>query len=372
MIPQEFQDWIATPVNQPVEEARGRGGRVIGCTCGYVPAPLLGVRGLVPVRLRAPGASATPMADTYLSSVICSYTRSLLECALESGFDMIDGWVHAGSCDHLRRLYDNLEYLVKPQFHHIIDLPHKKSGAALDWFHDELKRLARELERHFDVSAGDDALSESIAVHNECAALLRDIGDMRKQDAPPISGADFHTLTVAASVSPVRFMIEKLRALRNTLAAAPEPQKHRARLLLVGSQMDDPEYIRIIEFMGGLVVGDLLCYGPAPRLLPIPEGGDPLRTLAEHYLKKPACPRMMEEFGSRVDEIRRTAEECGVHGIVLQAMKFCDCWGVESGLLTAALRDAGLPVLRLEREYALTGEGQLKTRIQAFIESLGK
>jgi len=52
-------------------------------------------------------------------------------------------------------------------------------------------------------------------------------------------------------------------------------------------------------------------------------------------------------------------------------MKFCDCWGIEANVFLNNLREEGFPVLRLEREYALGGVGQVKTRIQAFLESMG-
>ena len=124
--------------------------------------------------------------------------------------------------------------------------------------------------------------------------------------------------------------------------------------------------------MGALVVADRFCLGSVPGLEPIPEQGEPLRELAAHTLRKTACPRMMEAFESRLDTIVKAAAAYRVDGVVLEIMKFCDVWGVESSPLSAALREAGIPVLRLEREYALSGEGQVKTRVQAFLESMGK
>ena len=53
-------------------------------------------------------------------------------------------------------------------------------------------------------------------------------------------------------------------------------------------------------------------------------------------------------------------------------LKFCDLWGVDAMPLVTALREQGIPVLKLEREYRLGAEGQLRTRVQAFIESMGK
>jgi benzoyl-CoA reductase/2-hydroxyglutaryl-CoA dehydratase subunit BcrC/BadD/HgdB len=140
----------------------------------------------------------------------------------------------------------------------------------------------------------------------------------------------------------------------------------------VGGHLDDPGYINIIESQGGLVVGDRLCTGSYPGLMPIPETGDPIAVLAKHYLTRTSCPRMMEAFQERAEDIVSVARECRADGVVIQVLKFCDTWGVEAASFFSYIREAGIPVLRLERDYRLGGEGQLRTRIQAFIESMGK
>ena len=81
---------------------------------------------------------------------------------------------------------------------------------------------------------------------------------------------------------------------------------------------------------------------------------------------------MMENFNQRVSQILKAAEDFRVDGIVIEYIKFCDTWGVESAALVPALREAGYRVLCLEREYSGTGASQLQTRIQAFLESMGK
>jgi len=150
-----------------VNQAREAGRRALGYTCSYVPEPLLSVQGLFPVRLRAPGTVGTPLADTYLSSVTCPYPRALLEVALDGGFRHLDGWVLTASCDHVRRLYDNLEHLLSPPFLQIVDLPHKRGEAALGWFVEELRALARALATTFGVDTGPAALRAAIARQNE-------------------------------------------------------------------------------------------------------------------------------------------------------------------------------------------------------------
>ncbi len=371
-LPSIFDDIINAPLNPLLEQAIEQGRKVIGYTCSYVPEPLISVTGLQPVRMRAPGAGATPMADTYLSSLICPYCRSLLEFSLEAQYDYLDGWVFTPSCDHLRRLYDNIKYLINPSFNHIIDLPHVLDDEALAWFVEELDILARALSSHFGVDTGPAALEEAISRHNRYLNLMESIGELRRLKHPPLSGTDFHKLLMAGAAAPKDMLLETLQELYHKLDQQEGLRDHRARLMIMGSHLDDPAYINVIESIGGLVVADRFCFGSIPGIESIPEGGDPLSTLAEHYLRKISCPRMMAEFDNRVEAAIKAAIEYRVDGIVLQTMKFCDTWGVDSALMTTALTEAKIPVLRLEREYALSGEGQLRTRIQAFMESMGK
>lgn len=371
-MPSIFKELVDQPVNLLVDEAQAQGKKAIAYTCSYVPQPLLSVEGLFPVRVRAPGVMGTPMADTYLSSVICSYTRSILEFVLEGTFDSLDGWVFTASCDHLRRLYDNMEYLAKPEFNHMVDLPHKGGKAAVKWLTEEFEMLAKALSDKFKVGTGDKAVLAAIKKHNEYLDIMRKISGLRKRENPPISGTRFQTLMAATSSSPIDLLMDRLQEFADSLKLSEGVTKYRGRILLAGSHCDDPGYIRVIEDTGGLVVAERTCTGSIPALKPIPETGRPLETLAQHALSNISCPRMMESFDLRVEEIIQGVKESSADGVALQTMKFCDTWGVEASPMASALRDAGIPVLRLEREYSLSGEGQLQTRIQAFLESMGK
>jgi len=141
---------------------------------------------------------------------------------------------------------------------------------------------------------------------------------------------------------------------------------------VIGSQIDDAAYLDVIESTGGLIVSDRFCFGSSPGLEPVPETDEPLRALAEYTLRRTRCPRMMDDFDTRLRDVEEAVRDFRVDGVVVQTMKFCDIWGYERVALADALRKAGVPVLRVEREYALSGKGQLRTRIQAFLESMGK
>lgn len=360
------------PYNERVKKAVMDGKIAIGYTCSYVPTVLIKAFGLVPLRVRAPGVTGTEIADIYLSSVTCSYTRSILEFAMDDRYDFLGGWVFAASCDHLRRLFDNLDYLNKPDFNYILDVPHRSKDAAIDWFIEELSIFRNKLSDHFGISVTDDDISEAIEDHNKVAALIRSIGDFRKEQHPRISGYEFHNLVTAFISSPTDIMIDDLIMYREYLDTKDTIKDARARFLLVGGQLDNPNYIDAIETSGSIVVADYLCTGSIPGFNPIKRVKDPVSDIAVHYLKKTSCPRMMEDFDERVNEILNTYSEYKADGIIIEYIKFCDTWGVESIPLVEAIKAKGIPVLLLDRDYQFSAEGQLKTRVQAFLESMGR
>jgi len=355
-----------------IEEELDKGTIPIGTTCSYIPESLLSVDGLWPIRIRGGDTRGTPMADTYLSNVLCSYVRSVLEQVLEGRMEHLRGWVFAASCDHTRRLYDNLVYLSPPEFVHMVDVPHKRDAEAVAWMARELKELARKLSDAFEVDTGDVALTTAINQCNEVLGMLAEIGRTRKHVQPPISGTVFHQMMVASMTLPKKVLLPALKEVLAITHKTPDEHRHRARLLVMGSQLDDYRLIQLIESLGGLVVADRFCTGSIPGLKRVEFDDDPWVSLAFHSLNRMSCPRMMGDFAGRLEEVVRTAEDFRVDGVVLQIMKFCDLWGVESSAMTQALRERSIPVLRLEREAAWAGEGQIRTRVQAFLESIAK
>jgi len=367
-----LQDIIDEPLNTWLDQAVADGNVPIGYTCSYVPRALLSLDGLIPVRVRAPGAAGTEIAEIYLSNVTCSYSRSLLEFAMDDRYDFLGGWVFAAGCDHIRRLLDNLDYLISPDFSHMIDAPHRKGDAALDWYIKELDILLEKLADHFGIDTGEEALNAAVINQNRLHRSLKEIADLRKQKQPPISGTEFQRIMMASLTVPAGDMEKALREIKDSVARREKQTDFRARLMVVGGNIDDTDFIHTIESTGGLVVADRFCTGSLPGLVMLDESNDPLTEIAQKTLLETSCPRMMEDFQDRLGSIIDTAREYDVDGVIVEHIKFCDIWGIETGLLVDGLREAGLPALRLERDYRQTGEGQLRTRIQAFLERMNK
>jgi len=256
-----FQELLENPVNRLVEQAAGDGRIPLGYSCSFVPEPLLMADRLFPVRLHATGIAGTEIADNYLSSLVCSYTRSILEFAFDDRYDLLQGWVFVPSCAHMQRLQDNLEYLKKPGFVHTIDVPRKVSEATLDWMEEELHMLSDRLASHFQVDMGPDSLDKAIASWNEYAETVKAVGELRKRPDPPLTGTEFHAMLMASLASPKDLIMPEIRAFRDEVEQQGDITGHRARLMVVGGHLHDPDFIRVIESQGGLVVADRFCTG---------------------------------------------------------------------------------------------------------------
>lgn len=370
-----FDDLMGDPYNALVEQAVSSGRVPIGYSCSLVPEPLLSLDKLFPVRLRAQDISGTEQADYYMSTFVCSYSRSVLEKALSNGFDFLGGLVVAASCDHIRRAGQNIDALGvnadKPEFFtYILDTPRKITDPLIQWLANDFRRLASILTERYGVDTNDKNLREAIKTHNDFLALLKKIGDLRKNDPTLISGTEFHKIMVACRMAPKDMLIKPLEAFLEQARKRKAIDDYRVRLLILGSNCDNPHYTELIESQGALVVGDRYCWGSMPGLDPIPVEGDPYENLAKYYLNQCACPRMMERYRDRIDYALEKIKEFRVDGVVFENIKFCDMWGYEVLTIVDGLRKAGIPVVRIEREYPLTGQGQLRTRIQAFIESI--
>ena len=155
-----------------------------------------------------------------------------------------------------------------------------------------------------------------------------------------------------------------------------EKQPWRARILLVGSEVDDSGLVKLIEECGAYVCCDRFCFGSYPGREPIElkDDEDALTQVCRHYIQHCQCPRMMnqEKVYGRKKYVADLAKEYGADGIIYEQVKFCDPWAYERMLGSAMLQaDYHYPVLSVDRPYNVAASvGQMRTRVQAFVESV--
>lgn len=200
---------------------------------------------------------------------------------------------------------------------------------------------------------------------------------MRKLDNPIITGYEFHILNLVSYTCPkaliLPYLRETLAELKKRKPDAKSP--YRARVAIVGSEIDDPSLTKLIEGCGALIVSDRFCFGSTPgrEVIELNDEEDVLRQICRHYMETSECARYIsdEKVHQRRETADRLAREYKADGIIYEQMKYCDYWGFERALASYIMNtEYGWPVLSIDRVYNNGYSGQLRTRVQAFVESL--
>ncbi|MCR5671260.1 MAG: 2-hydroxyacyl-CoA dehydratase family protein [Butyrivibrio sp.] len=378
----ELEDLLQEANNTLVRQGKADGKRALGYTCYFMPEVLLDLPGCFSVRLRAPRSGSPDMATYYMSNRTCMYGRCLLERALEGGFNFIDAQMATETCTVTCRFQEHLQMMdiiKSPDFFcEFTDVPFKKNENSIDHYEKQLRaHVLDKLSEHFGIDTSDEALLDAIEEHNELCHLIREIGSYRKLDEPTITGWEFSIIQLVTQVCPKYLIMDKLRDIAGELKTRKPDEKktYRCKVLLTGSEEDDPDFVKLIEECGALVVADRHCYGSLPgrEEIVVKEGETPLRAIARHYLETSMCPRFMDQhiMRERKQYLADVAKEYKADGIIVSQMKFCEYWSYERTIDTLILpRDYGYPVCSIEKEYVNNAVGQLRTRFQAFVESI--
>lgn len=377
-----FENLLQEANNDLVKQAKSDGKLALGYTCYFMPEVLLDLPGCFSVRLRAPRCTSPDMATYYMSSRTCHYGRSLLERALEGGFNFLDAQLATETCtvtcrfqEHLQRMDIIQNERFKCEF---MDVPFKKTENSIDHYEAQIKAHVLDfLHDNYGVDASDEALRQTIESHNELCRIMQAIGDYRKLDVPTITGYEYHVINLVTLACPKYLIIDKLReTLEELKTREPDARpQYRCKVLLAGSENDDPDFTKLIESCGALVVADRYCYGSLPgrEEIVVQPGQAPLDAIARHYLNFSMCPRFMgqDEMRGRKKYLADLVKEYKADGIIVASNKFCEYWSYERTIDTIVLnRDFGIPVCSIEKEYVNAASGQLRTRFQAFIESV--
>ncbi len=368
----QFVEVSGSVINPEIEKWKAQGGKILGYFCSAMPGELATAAGILPFRLRATGSTSTELSDSFFSSINCTFPRHAFNMALKGDYDFIDGIVFFNSCDHIRRVYDHWIRQLKTPFVKILSLPKKAEQPQIEWFRDELATLREDMQDHFNADITDEGLNKAIKLHNETRRLLRGLYELRKGDAPPVTGAQMLAVTVASTAMPIETYNRLLKEFIDDLGRAEGNGDYRARLMILGGELDNPAYIEAIEDLGALVVTDSLCFGSRILWKDVDEDtDDPLMALSKYYVAdRPSCARVFTEYENRAEYVRSMIKDFNVDGAIFERLTFCEVWGFEQYSMTNDFKEWDIPLLCMDREYTLAGVGQLRTRVQAFLETL--
>jgi benzoyl-CoA reductase/2-hydroxyglutaryl-CoA dehydratase subunit BcrC/BadD/HgdB len=379
----EYLDFVLSEVHglriKEIQDAKAAGKKIVGTFCVFVPEELTLAAGAVQVGLCAGAKAGTEQAETLVPRNTCDLIKSFIGfklarlCPYTESCDLIVGET---TCDGKKKAY---EAFAEHAPMHIMEVPQCKAPCDRSLFRSELVRYKDALEKLTGKTITAAALAEATTIVNAKRRALQRLSSLRAADPAPISGRDALLINqISFYDDPLRFTakinelcdeIEAQVAAGQGVAPAKTP-----RLLLAGCPMAVPNWKLpyLIESSGAVIVGEESCIGERnTRDLTDETPTDldgMLDALTDRYMKIDcACFTPNDE---RLANIAALAGRLKADGVIHYGLLFCQPYAHEAMKVGKAMAAAGIPYLAIETDYGMEDAGQLKTRVEAFVETL--
>ena len=361
-------------------EHQKKGGKVFGTFCVYVPDEIVFAADAIATGLCGGSQFWVPGGEKVLPVNTCPLIKASVGARLDRTcpfFRIADMYVGETTCDGKKKAWEILGEDVPT---YVMQLPQMKRAKDIQAWAEEIAAFKDKVEEVTGNKVTPEKLSAAIKLINDKRRALARLYEFRKNEKLPISGKDALVISqIAFYDDPTRFtqMTNKLcdeleQRVKDGVSVFPAGTK---RILLTGTPLAVPNWKlhHIIETSGGAVVAEEMCTGTRYFERLVDESQTTLEgqinALADRYMGiNCAC---FTPNSARVDDILRLAEEYHVDGVIDVNLKFCSLYDSEGYFVERALKEKGIPVLGLETDYTDTDEGQLRTRIGAFLEILG-
>jgi benzoyl-CoA reductase/2-hydroxyglutaryl-CoA dehydratase subunit BcrC/BadD/HgdB len=380
LIPRATFEQIRHERVEEIAAARRQGAKVVGYFCIYAPVELIQAAGTIPVRLMRGGHAAEEAGERYLRADACSFCSACMgNFELDPVYKQVDAVVSVNTCDMMRRLPESIEKHFRIPVYQLYmprtsePLPHRVAE-----FRRQLDLLADGLAKLTANAIVEERLESEMAAFNHLRGMLRQASDTRHANSPLLSGSTMLDLAATAwLLGPVK-AVSLIEEVLRMVAARPRPEGRRPRLMLGGSMLteDDRWLLEMVEEKADIVT-DILCTGTRWFAEDVPDEGesgngevgrregDPLDRLAYFYFSRPCMHRRpnTDLYKYAHDLVR----EFRVQGLVYKTLLYCDPWNFEARRLQEALR---ISMLHLDTDYSTENREQVRTRVEAFLETL--
>jgi benzoyl-CoA reductase subunit C len=365
----QFVEWERNRHDYAKAWKERTGGKVLGYFCTYVPEEIPYAAGVLPVRILG-SHEPQDVTEPHIFGMFCPFCRDCLAQGLKGRYDYLDGIMIAQSCLHVRQTYTSWQKHVPTDYHYYLPMPHGvQSDRAYPYLAGELQAFQRSVEEWTGKKISDEDLRRSIELHNSSRRLLRQVYELRRGSSPPLTGEEAMEMVMSNQMVDKE---EHIRAIEEVLEQLPERRLGRddsTRLMVVGSEDDDIDFMQMVESLGATVVVDDHCTGTRYFWNEVELDGDIHHSLAARYIDRPACPSKDWPERTRIPHVLALAEEYQVQGAILIQQKFCDPHELDIPALKKALEDKGIKTLFLEFDVTVP-LGQFRIRVEAFLEML--
>jgi predicted CoA-substrate-specific enzyme activase len=348
--------------------------RRVGYLCSYTPLELFEAAGIKHARLfKAGNAEEIALGEILTRSSFCDVIKSCLGMFQNNDpfYKAVDRMYVFNTCSGIFRAAETIDTnFVRTD---IFQLPRKPDvKSSQEQFRFELGNFRRSIEELTGHKLDDESVRSKIVLYNKVKQKLRSISELRKRKTPAISGTEFLELVKGFYYLKPETYLPLLDSLYKKLEGKPDTGKRKIRLMMLGGIVSDGDrrLVKIVEEdIGASIVVEDHCTGLSSVFYDHPETGDPLASLSNGYLNMAPCARMTP-IEKRVRFSENLARDYDVDGVIYAYVKFCPCYGITKRNFINKFHEMGIPVLELSIDYSKSDEGQLKTRVEAFVEVL--
>lgn len=331
-----------------------------------MPEEIIMAAGFVPYKIFGDVHTSNAPADQYLQAFFCPAARSFLTEALARSAAW-EGIIVAQGCNATNRHYDVWKRHVSTPFLYWFNGPAKDDAMARRFMKTELWRLIDTLNSHYKASISEDMIAAANRESNEVKKRLQRLSALRSEK--DITNREYLTVLVKSMTLPKKEAMAAIDGLIDKAEKGGPFPKNRIPMLLTGSDVTYPELMDQIDESGFRVVRDDLSVGERYFATLIPEDGNPVDALARYYLSIPK-PATKVGLRNRIEYLERALSESKLNTVISQNIKFCEPFAYDSVLVNGELKDKGMRVLHLEREFTPGPDHQLMNRLAAFSEML--
>lgn len=379
-----YFDFVITEVHglrvKELQDARAAGRKVIGTFCVFVPDELILAVDAVSVGLCAGAELGVEEAEKLLPRNTCSLIKSFFGfklskvCPYVESTDMVVGET---TCDGKKKAFEIFRE-IQPNLY-VMEVPQMKTSQDRQLLKSEYLRFKTELEKLTGITIDAKRLKKGITLVNNRRKALHRLAALRSADPSPISGLDALLINqIAFYDDPVRFtdsvnkVCDELEVrIKNKKGVA---RKGTPRILISGCPMAIPNWKlpAIIESSGGVIVGEESCVGERGTRNLVADPGASVDALMEAIVDRyfQIDCAIFTPNRERSEHVESMAKAYKADGVIHYALQFCSPYTVESFLVDKNLTAKGIPCMKIETDYSQEDTGQLKTRVEAFLETL--
>lgn len=366
---EKFKGWYENRHDYAKQWKEKTGGKVLGYFCTYVPEEILYAADVLPVRILG-SHEPLDVTEPHIFGMYCPFCRDCLAQGLKGKYDYLDGIMISQSCLHIRQAFTSWEMHVPVDFSYYLPMPQNvQSKRSLPYLAGELKAFKEAVEKWTGQTITEDKLKRGITIMNTSRRLTRELYEKRKVPDPPVTGLDAMYTVVASQ------MVDKgeyNETLGEWLGNLPDTSGHngsKIRLMILGSENDDTEFVGMVESLNAVFVVDDHCTGSRYFWNDVTTNGDLLDSIARRYIERVPCPTKDWPKRLRIDHIKKLAKDWKVQGAIVIQQKFCDPHELDNPAIMRELKAVGVPSQFLELDVTVP-VGQFKTRVEAFLEML--